>query len=118
MKYFSLIFKYVTNEYDNQVAPLLYRICNLENLTLYIKINKWNRLVDGIFIHLSKLERFIFYICTVIHANHIVTPLSNDDIQRTFSNIKFGEVGCIVSIISKIAILDTMFSRFHFYLNL
>ncbi len=94
MKYESL-----TNEYDNQVVPLLHRMCNLQNLTLYIQIYKRNRFVDGtqlendILIHLSKLQTFVFYICTFTSTNHPVI-LSNDDIQRTFSNAKFGQVGC------------------------
>ncbi|CAF4578626.1 unnamed protein product [Rotaria sp. Silwood2] len=100
LKCFSLTYKSLTNEYDNQVVPLLRQMCNLQDLTLYIQIKERNRLVDGIqlendvLIHLSKLQTFVFYICTFTYSNHPVTPLSNDDIQRTFSNVKFGQVGC------------------------
>ncbi|CAF3454523.1 unnamed protein product, partial [Rotaria sp. Silwood2] len=107
LKYFSLKYESLTNEYDNQVVPLLHRMYNLQDLTLYIQIKERNRLVDGIqlendiLIHLSKLQRFVFYICTFTSANHPVTPLSNDDIQRTFSNVKFGQVGCSMNYIDE-----------------
>ncbi|CAF1125301.1 unnamed protein product [Rotaria sordida] len=100
LKRFSLTYESLTNEYDNQVVPLLRQMCNLQDLTLYIQIKKRNRFVDGIqlendvLIHLSKLQTFVFYICTFTYSNHPVTPLSNNDIQRTFSNVKFGQIGC------------------------
>ncbi|CAF4083013.1 unnamed protein product, partial [Rotaria magnacalcarata] len=61
LKCFSLTYEHLTDEYDNQVVPLLHRMCNLEDLTLYIQIKERNRLVDGIqlenniLLHLSKL---------------------------------------------------------------
>ncbi|CAF4026312.1 unnamed protein product [Rotaria sordida] len=100
LKRFSLTYESLTNEYDNQLVPLLRQMCNLQDLTLYIQIKKRNRFVDGIqlendvLIHLSKLQTFVFYICTFTYSNHPVTPLSNNDIQRTFSNVKFGQIGC------------------------
>ncbi|CAF1354120.1 unnamed protein product [Rotaria magnacalcarata] len=115
LKCFSLTYESLTNEYDNQVAPLLHRMCNLQDLTLYIQIDKRNRLVDGIqlendiLIHLSKLETFTFYICTCTSANHPVT-LSNDDIQRTFSNVKFGQVGCSMNYVNESDITYHVFS--------
>ncbi|CAF4486744.1 unnamed protein product [Rotaria sp. Silwood2] len=100
LKCFSLTYESLTNEYDNQVVPLLRQMCNLQDLTLYIQIKERNRLVDGIqlendvLIHWLKIQTFVFYICTFTYSNHPVTPLSNDDIQRTFSNVKFGQVSC------------------------
>ena len=90
-------------------------MCNLQDLTLYIQINKRNRLVDDIqlendvLIHLSNLQRFVFYICTFTSANHPVTLLSNDDIQRTFSNVKFGQVGCSMNYINEFDITYHVF---------
>ncbi|CAF4593543.1 unnamed protein product [Rotaria socialis] len=46
LKCFSLQYESLTDEYDNQVVPLLRRMRNLEDLTLYIQIHKRNRLVD------------------------------------------------------------------------
>ncbi|CAF3941901.1 unnamed protein product, partial [Rotaria sp. Silwood1] len=103
LKRFSLTYESLTNEYDNQVVPLLRQMCNLQDLTLYIQIKERNRLVDGIqlendvLIHLLKLQTFVFYICTLTYSKNPVTPLSNDDIQRTFSSVKFGQVGCTQS---------------------
>jgi hypothetical protein len=111
-----LTYESLTNEYDNQVVPLLRRLCNLQDLTLYIQVNERNRLVDGIqlendiLIHLSKLQTFVFYICTFTSANHPITSLSNDDIQRTFSNVKFGQVGCSMNYINESDIRYHVFS--------
>jgi hypothetical protein len=111
-----LTYESLTNEYDNQVVPLLRRMCNLQDLTLYIQINERNRFVDGIqlendvLIPLSKLQTFVFYICTFTSANHPVTPLSNDDIQRTFSNVKFGQVGCSMNYVNESDITYHVFS--------
>jgi hypothetical protein len=110
-----LRYESLTTEYDNQVVPLLHRMCNLQDLTLYIHIDKRNRLVDGIqlendiLIHLSKLQTFVFYICTFTSANHHVT-LSHDDIQQTFSYVKFGQVGCGVNYINEFDIRYHVFS--------
>jgi hypothetical protein len=89
---------------------------NLQDLRLYIQIEKRNRLVDGIqlendiLIHLSKLETFVFYICTFTSANHPVTPLSYNDIQRTFLNVKFGQIGCSMNYINQSDIRYHVFS--------
>ncbi|CAF1062559.1 unnamed protein product [Rotaria magnacalcarata] len=91
-------------------------MCNLEDLTLYIQIKERNRLVDGIqlenniLLHLSKLEKFAFYICTVTSANHPSNFLSNDDIRRTFSNAKFGPIGCNMNYINECNIRYHVFS--------
>ena len=115
MKCFSLTYESVTNEYDNRVVPLLHRMCNLQDLTLFVQIEERNRLVDGIqlendiLIHLSKLQTFVFYICTFTSTNHPVT-LSNDDIQRTFTNVKFGQIGCSMNYIDESDIRYHVFS--------
>jgi hypothetical protein len=89
---------------------------NLQDLTLYIRIDQRNRLVDGIqlendiLIHLSKLKTFVFYICTNISANHPLISLSKDDIQRTFSNVKFGQIGCIMNYMKESVIRYHVFS--------
>ena len=90
----------LTNQYDTQVVPLLRRMCHLRHLTLYIEINDRNTPVDGIqienefLIRLSRLQSFTFYIGTFVSINYTLIPLSNDHIRRTFTNIKFGSVGC------------------------
>ncbi|CAF2049862.1 unnamed protein product [Rotaria magnacalcarata] len=91
-------------------------MCNLQDLTLYIQIKERNRLVNGIqlennvLIHLSKFQTFVFYICTFTSGNHTVTSLSNDDIQRTFSHVKFGQAGCSISHFNEFDITYNVFS--------
>ncbi|CAF4449376.1 unnamed protein product, partial [Rotaria sp. Silwood2] len=95
MKYFSLKCRCLTNEYDTHVLPLLHRMSNLEELSLNIINQKRTSFVDGteinekIFVHMPRLHKFTFYISTETKLNHIVDHLSNDDIQRTFTNIGF-----------------------------
>ncbi|CAF0910116.1 unnamed protein product [Rotaria sordida] len=115
LKCFSLKYESLTNEYDNQVIPLLRRMYNLQDLTLYIQIDERNRFVDGIqlendiLIYLSKLQTFVFYICTFTSTNHPVTS-SNDNIQRTFTNVKFGQIGCSINYINESHIRYHVFS--------
>jgi len=74
---------------------------NLEQLTLYVSIENRTRFVDGfeleneILIHMPRLHTFIFYIKTQIEVDDSVLELSNEDIQRTFNNVRFSQVGCI-----------------------
>ncbi|CAM4819617.1 unnamed protein product [Rotaria magnacalcarata] len=75
---------------------------NREELTLDLRIDDQTRFVDGtqvhneILIHMAQLHKFIFYIKTTIQKNNSIPRLSNDDIQRTFNNIGYEQVGCIV----------------------
>ncbi|CAF3012613.1 unnamed protein product [Rotaria socialis] len=116
LKCFSLTYQSLTNEYDNQVVRFLRKMCNLQDLTLYIQIKERNRLVNGIqlennvLIYLSKLQTFGFYICTFTSGNHTATSLSNDDNQLTFSNVKFGRAGCSISHINEFDITYNVFS--------
>ncbi|CAF4738988.1 unnamed protein product, partial [Rotaria sp. Silwood2] len=106
MKYFSLKCRCLTNEYDTHVLPLLHRMSNLEELSLNIINQKRTSFVDGteinekIFVHMPRLHKFTFYISTETKLNHIVDHLSNDDIQRTFTNIGFQQVCCFLNRIS------------------
>ncbi|UJR08853.1 hypothetical protein I4U23_013108 [Adineta vaga] len=116
LKCFSLTSKSITNEYNNQIVPLLRRMLNLQDLTLYLQIKKRHRIVDGIQLendilsHLSKLQRFVFYISTGLISEHSFTRLSNDDIQRTFTNFKFGEVGWTMNDLNRCLIRYHIFS--------
>ncbi len=102
MKCFSLRINYLTYEYDTQVVPLVGRMYNLEELTLYLSIYNRAKFVDGtqlendILIHLQQLHTFFFYICTHTHTVHPVLRLSNDYIQRNFTNVRYGQVGCFI----------------------
>ncbi len=102
MKYFSLTY-YITAEYDTHVVPLLRRMCNLQELTLYIYVNNRATFVDGkhlhdeILIHMRQLQTFTFYIRTSCQVTvHVDNQLSNDDIKQTFISNGYEQVACIV----------------------
>ncbi|CAF1336083.1 unnamed protein product [Rotaria magnacalcarata] len=48
---------------------------------------------------MSQLHTFNFYISTEIRFNHTGFRISSDDIQQTFSNIKYGRTACILNYI-------------------
>ncbi|CAF1066833.1 unnamed protein product [Rotaria sordida] len=103
LKYFSLKYVCVTEEYDSKILSLLRRMSNLEELTLYLTIQNRIKFLDGteinnqILIHMPQLYKFIFYISTEIQLDHLVPYLSSDDIQQTFTNIGYDQVASILS---------------------
>ena len=90
-------------EYDNQMVPLLRRMTGLEELTLYLYI--WNRstFVDGghlqneILTHMPRLHTFTFHISTRNMNDVPSVRLSNDDLQRTFTNVGIRPVVCLAA---------------------
>ena len=102
---------------------------NLKHLTLYIEIFERNMPVDGIQLqndvlsHLSKLQTFVFYINTSFLVDHTAIPLSNNDIQRTFTDVKFGPIGCGKNYVHQFQMAHHIFSlpftfgRIHFIGN-
>ncbi len=82
---------------------------HLEKLSLYLRIGTHNIFVGGtsscvdcaylqneILVHMSQLHTFNFYISTEILSIHSVPRISSNDIQQTFSNVKYGQTGCII----------------------
>ena len=92
MKYFSLKTNWYTYGYDTQVVPLLNRMLNLEELTLYISVIRTesnyidgNQLYDEVLNNMSQLKKFIFNIHThIINYHTEINPLSTDVIQNSF----------------------------------
>lgn len=80
---------------------------NLEELILKITNKDRMKFVDGtqinngILVHMPRLNKFTFHITTYTRREHIVNYLSNNDIQETFINIGYQEVGCIVNYASR-----------------
>jgi hypothetical protein len=76
---------------------------NLEELTLNItnknrmKFVDGTQIHDGILVHMPRLHKFTFHITTFTGHQHIMHQLSNNDIQETFTNIGYEQVGCIVN---------------------
>ncbi|CAF3301082.1 unnamed protein product, partial [Rotaria sp. Silwood2] len=103
LKCFSLKYVCVTEQYDRKILPLLRRMSNLEELTLYIMIQNRIKFLDGtqinnqILVHMPRLYKFIFYISTEILQHNLVPYLSIDDIQQTFTNIGYHQVACILT---------------------
>ncbi|CAF2337364.1 unnamed protein product [Rotaria sp. Silwood2] len=102
LKCFSLTCFCLNNEYDTQILPFFRRMSNLEELTLDIMNADRNTFVDGtqinnkILVHMPRLNKFTFHICTKTELHHLVHYLSSDDIQRTFTNIGYQHVDCIL----------------------
>ncbi|CAF1244156.1 unnamed protein product [Adineta steineri] len=96
LKYFSLTCRNDTYTYDNRIIPLLHRMPNLEQLLLCLTVIRHNGLIDGthlkneILIYMPLLNNFACDIRTWKINNGSLPTLSNDDIQQTFSNIRYG----------------------------
>ncbi|CAF2953724.1 unnamed protein product [Rotaria sp. Silwood2] len=104
LKCFSLQCYSISDQYDIQILPLFHYVLNLEELTLYLTIDRRTTFIDGnhiyneILIHMPQLHTFNFCFCTDIRINPLVNHLSKDDIQQTFTNIKCQQqMECIVN---------------------
>jgi hypothetical protein len=92
MKCFSFKSHKPVSFYNEEVVPLLRRMPNLEQLTLYLSIIEddlryidGNRLSDEVLIHMPRLNKFIFSIDTWCrNMNNNINYPSNDDILRSF----------------------------------
>ncbi len=81
--------------------PLLCRMSNLEELTLYLSIIRTEstyidgiHLYDEILIHMSQLNKFIFSINTlVVNKNIKINLPSNNDIQHSFIRRGYQQIG-------------------------
>ncbi|CAF1318005.1 unnamed protein product [Rotaria sordida] len=98
LKYFSLIYEDGTYMYDDILVPLLQRMINLEELNLYF-INMYGPIIDGynlennIINHMTRLNKFTFNICSVIHLNQLINNVPmNEDIKYSFRNFKNNKI--------------------------
>ncbi|CAF0957244.1 unnamed protein product [Rotaria sordida] len=122
LKCFSLTCYHGTREYDNLIVRLLRRMTNLEELTLYLHIFGGSTFIAGtdleneILTYMPRLHTFTFYITS---ENVIADPtvhISDDDIKRTFTNIKHGQMACMVDYFIPMKIICRVFSlpfKFH-----
>ncbi|CAF4511882.1 unnamed protein product [Rotaria socialis] len=103
LKCFSLICDCSGKQYDVKIVPLLRRMFNLEELTLNIIIEDRTRFIDGthlkneVFVRMPQLYKFTFHISTETKLQRLVHGLSSDDIQKTFSNIGYEQVACVIN---------------------
>ncbi|CAF3429032.1 unnamed protein product [Rotaria socialis] len=92
LKQFPLTSHRLTSFYDNQVVPLLCRMVNIEDLTLFLNvIRDDSTYIDGTHLYndvlafMPQLHKFTFSINTnVLNIDTNIVFLSNDDIQRSF----------------------------------
>ncbi len=88
-----------TTFYDDDVLLLLRRKLNLEELTLFLVVQRYalpyidgTHLSDEILIHMPRLNKFIFSINTqVINLDNNIIHCSNEDIQRSFIEKKYAD---------------------------
>ncbi|CAF2590849.1 unnamed protein product [Rotaria sp. Silwood2] len=105
LKYFSLKSYCRTFYYDSQIASLLRRMSNLEELTLLLAVIRINltdiddiHLYDEILIHIPRLNKLMFSITTVMHniQEKIDLP-SNENIQHGFLERGMYQVGSYIT---------------------
>ncbi|CAF4058780.1 unnamed protein product, partial [Rotaria sp. Silwood1] len=104
LKYFSLTLIEFTTHYDDQIIPLLRRMINLTELTLFLAVLKryttyidGTKLYDQILIYMTQLNKFTFSINTgVINRKMKIDLPSNEDVQHSFIGNRYGQVGSYV----------------------
>ncbi|CAF3764288.1 unnamed protein product [Rotaria sp. Silwood1] len=92
LRCFSLTCDDSTYYYMDLIVPLLHRMLNLEELILYLVLNSTEKFIDGdnltknIINHVSRLNKFIFNIRSVIYALYESCLPLKEQIQQTFIN--------------------------------
>ncbi|CAF1219115.1 unnamed protein product [Adineta steineri] len=92
LKCFSLSCNDVTDDYDKTILPLFYRMSNLEELDLCLKVHVENTHIDGNYLktsiinQLPRLNQFGFYILSSMFNKNQANFMSREDMQRTFIN--------------------------------
>ncbi|CAF3200213.1 unnamed protein product [Rotaria sp. Silwood2] len=101
---FSLTSLDDTCNYDDEIIPLLHRMINLEELMLCLSVIRVDlsyidgaHLYEEIQIHMPRLNKLIFSINTaVVKKNININFPSNEDIQRSFIERRYQQVGSYV----------------------
>lgn len=106
MKCFSLICLNDSNIFD-EIVVHLQRMINLEKLILYLVIVYNNTFIDGkmlektILNHLPHIRQFSFNIHSTFSLHDDTPRLTNEDIQRTFTNFKENNVTSSIDYFAK-----------------
>jgi hypothetical protein len=91
-------------------------MCNLQALNLSLTVQKASGLIDGthlnneVLARMRLLDKFTFDIRTWNTLESDVQPLSNEDIQRTFTDIGYRHVGCSMRYFSADKVLCHVFT--------
>jgi hypothetical protein len=84
--------------YDKIITPLLHRMSNLEQLSLYLSVNRNNRFIDGddlqkdIINYMGRLNQFRFNIRSTILLKDQIDLLSNEDIEHSFKDFSNNQI--------------------------
>ncbi|CAF4536716.1 unnamed protein product [Rotaria sp. Silwood2] len=99
LKYFSLSSPEFTDDSEDVIVPLLCRMINLEELILYLLVERFNstyidgiQLYDQFLVYMTQLKKFIFNIKTNVSNIRRVKPPSNEDIQHSFIGRAYQQV--------------------------
>ncbi|CAF2114504.1 unnamed protein product [Rotaria magnacalcarata] len=100
LKYFSLSSSCYTYCYNNRIVPLLRRMSNIEELTLFLSILRnestyivGTQLYNDFLVYMPRLNKFTFSIHTQINNNDIDIDLpSANDILNSFTKIGYRQV--------------------------
>jgi hypothetical protein len=92
--------------YEEKIIPVLRRMINLEELTLFLVLIRVDstyidgiQLYDNILIYMPRLNKFTFSITTGVNIeneNIKIAFSSNEDIQNSFIGRRYGQVGSYV----------------------
>ncbi|CAF0889923.1 unnamed protein product [Rotaria sordida] len=102
LKCFSLICYKSTQGYDNLILPLIRRMSNLEELSLYIHILGGSTFISGthlnnkILSHMPRLHTFSFYFASENTVANSSIRISHSDIEQTFTNIKYRQIASLI----------------------
>ncbi|CAF5030281.1 unnamed protein product, partial [Rotaria sp. Silwood1] len=84
--------------YWELIVPLIHRMLNLEELTLYIELSSFKIFIDGnnlkenIIYHLSRLNKFVFNILSIMHLYMKPYLPTNEEIEHTFANFTTNKI--------------------------
>ncbi|CAF1294720.1 unnamed protein product [Rotaria sordida] len=92
LRCFSLSSPKLTVDYDDLIVPLLCQMVNLEELKLYLLVQRFDstyidgiQLYDQFLVYMTQLKKFTFNIKTNVSNNFLRVKLpSNEDIQHSF----------------------------------
>ena len=107
LKCLSLSCYRCTFYYNESILPLLYRMSNLEQLSLYLQVSLDETFIDGnhlkenIINRLSRLNQFTFYICSAIFSFNQMYMPSTEDIQHTFIHFPVNQIVSYVDYLPK-----------------
>jgi hypothetical protein len=100
--------------FNKSVVPLLRRMINLEELDLNLNVQCFEKFIDGdtlkkdIMIHMARLYKFTFNICSIIDDRYQTNFPLNESIEKTFKYFSNNQIITCINHFQR-------FSRCHIY---